>query len=279
MLAGLLVGVLERVLPRIPAALVGPLSEAGGTLAYTLSPGARAAVRRNQLVVAPTRRPRVRRTFVNQLRNSIDTFRLLRITREQLLRSVEVIGWPAFVAAQERGRGVIMCSAHFGPVVLCGQIFLAHGLPVTLPVEKETNEIGRAVNRARRAHGLTFVDLDSAFGMHRVLRRGGILGFLADRPVTGVGERVEFFGRLALLPSAPVAFALRTGAALVPGFAHRARGRLVAHFEPALTLVRTGDHATDVRAGVREFARVMELHIARAPEEWAAFQPLWDTGG
>ena len=278
-LAPALVGALETVLPRVPGALVGPVSEVGGTLAYAASPAARRAVRGNQLVVAPARRPRVRRAFVNQVRNYVDTFRLLRLTREQLRRSIEVVGWDSFVSAYERGKGVIMCSAHFGPLVICGQIFVANGMPVTLPVERESGPLAAAVNRARRALGMTVVAIDSAFGIHRVLRSGGILGFVADRPVSGVGERVPFFGREALLPSAHVAFALRTGAPLVAGFAHRRGGRLIAHFEPPLTLVRTGDHGADVRAGVREFARVMERHIARAPDEWQAFAPVWDRSG
>src|SRR5206468_6614961 len=67
---------------------------------------------------------------------------------------------------------------------------------------------------------------DLAFGIHRVLRRGGVLGFLADRAITGVGERVEFFGRQTLLPSAHVALAHRTGAALVPAFTWRQNGML-----------------------------------------------------
>jgi lauroyl/myristoyl acyltransferase len=108
-----------------------------------------------------------------------------------------------------------------------------------------------------------------------VLKRGGALGLLADRAVTGVGERVPFFGRPALLPSAHVVLALRTGASLVPGFAYRDGRKMRAVFEPALELARTGDREADVREGVRRWAQVLERHIREAPEQWSVFEAVW----
>lgn len=266
---------LEVLLPRLPGFLHVPLSELIGTIAYLTSPAARTAVRENQLVVLPGRRPRVRRAFVNQVRNYLEIFRLRSLSAAQLLRVVDVVGWDSFLDAHLAGKGVVMCSAHFGPVSVCGQLFTAHGHDVTLPVEPETSEFGRALNRAREALGLKLVQTDSAIGIHRVLKRGGVLGVLADRAVTGVGERVMLFGREALLPSAHVALALRTGAPLIPAFAHRRAGRLVAHFESAIPLERGADHQADVRRGVQQFAAVLERHIAQAPEEWSVFEPFW----
>jgi KDO2-lipid IV(A) lauroyltransferase len=102
-----------------------------------------------------------------------------------------------------------------------------------------------------------------------------VLGVLADRAVTGVGERVPFFGRDALLPSAHVALALRTGAALIPAFAHREGHALRADFEPELVLARTGDRDADVRDGVRRWAEVLERHIRVDPAAWSVFEPVW----
>jgi KDO2-lipid IV(A) lauroyltransferase len=119
--------------------------------------------------------------------------------------------------------------------------------------------------------------MDSALGIHRVIRDGGALGILADRAVTGVGERVEFFGRPALLPSAHVALALRTGAALVPAFAWREKGFLLARIEEPLELVSTGDRDADVRAGVRQFAARLERYVKEYPEQWSVFEPVWDA--
>jgi lauroyl/myristoyl acyltransferase len=268
----------EGTLPHLPSILEVPLATVGGTLAYGASSRARGAVRENLAIVAPERRDRerlVRQTFVEQVRHYIEIFRLARLDHEKVRQAVVTAGWDRFVAAVARGSGVIVASAHVGPVSVCGQIIAANGYDITLPIEKETGELARSINRARTRMGLRFVETESALGIHRVLKRGGILGVLADRAVTGVGERVPFFGQPALLPSVHVALALRTGAVLMPAFAHRDGNILRAVFEPELELPRTGDRDADVREGVRRWAAVLEPHIRVAPEQWSVFEAVW----
>jgi KDO2-lipid IV(A) lauroyltransferase len=255
------------------------VSAVGGTLAYRASAGARAAVRRNLAIICPERADRealVRRTFVAQVRHYLEIFRLARLTPAQLAREITVSGWEGFLAAHARGNGVIVASAHLGPVSICGQIFAAAGYPVTLPIERESGDLARAVNHARMAMGIRFVETDSALSVHRVLRRGELLAILADRAVTGVGVRVPFFGREALLPSAHVALALRTGAALLPAFARRDGKRVLAQILPELQLRRTGDRDADIRDGVVAFAGLLEAHIRKSPEQWSVFEPFWE---
>jgi KDO2-lipid IV(A) lauroyltransferase len=276
MIAAALSRAVERAVPALPGALDVPLSEAAGTLAFWLSPRARAAVRSNLATVAPGREGSARRVFVAQARHYLETFRLARLAPKRLLEMVEVEGWGHVAAAYARRRGVVLASAHLGPVVLCGQILAARGLDVSVVVEAKRGDVGRVIDRARGVMGIKTVETTSAMAIGRALRRGGIVGFLADRAISGVGERVPFFGRTALLPSAHVALALRTGAALVPGFALRDGHRLRACIEPEIELERTGDRDRDVREGVRRWVEVLEPWIARAPEQWSVFEPIWE---
>jgi phosphatidylinositol dimannoside acyltransferase len=267
----------EWALPRVPPGWQGPISEVAGTIAYLAAPRARAAVRANLAMIAPDRSLSARRVFVNQVRQYLEVFHIPRLDRARFDAVVRVEGWEHFLCAQRRGKGVIFGSAHLGPVALVGQILMHRGFTLTLPVEKTDSEFMHAVNRARQAQGLVLVPIDSALGIHRVIRDSGVLGILADRAVTGVGERVEFFGRPALLPSAQVALALRTGAALVPAFAWREKRFLFARIEEPIELVSTGDRDADVRAGVRQFAAVLERYIKEHPEQWTVFEPVWDA--
>lgn len=276
MISAALTRAVERAVPALPGALDVPIAEAVGSLAYAASPRARAAVRANLGVIgAPP--DLARRVFVAQARHYLETLRILGLRPEQLLAMVEVEGWADLTRAHARGNGVIVASAHLGPIVLCGQILAAHGLDVAVLVEPKSSDLGRLIDRARSAMGIRTIETRSPMGIARTLRRGGIVAFLADRAITGVGERVPLFGRDALLPSAPVAIALRTGAALVPAFALREEGRLRAFIAPELALPRTGDHEADVRVGVRRWAAVLERWIARAPEQWSIFQRVWEA--
>jgi len=267
----------ERALPLMPRALIGPFAEALGTLVYLAAPGARRAVRGNLAVIAPERNGRglVRRIFVEQTRNYVEIFSIPRTDPKKLLAELRTDGWEHVARAYEQGKGVILASAHLGPVSVVGQMVLAHGYPVALPVEVERSDFQRAVNRARGGAGLQLIRTDSSRGIFRVLREGKVLGILADRAVTGVGERVEFFGREALLPSAAIVLSLRTGAPLLPSFAGRSDGRLTASFEPPLDIPNTGDRAADVREGVQRFARVLERYVRRTPEQWTVFEDFW----
>ena len=265
-----------RVLPRVPPAWQGPIAEVVGTIAYLAAPRGRAAVRANLATIAPGQALSARRVFVNQVLQYLEVFQIPRLDRARFDAVVRVEGWDNFLCAQRLGRGVIFGSAHLGPIALVGQVLMTRGFTLTLPAEKTDSEFMHAVNRARQAQGLVLVPIDSTLRIHRVIRDSGVLGILADRAVTGVGERVEFFGRPALLPSAHVALALRTGAALVPAFAWREKGFLVARIEEPLQLVSTGDRDADVRAGVRQFAARLESYIKEHPEQWSVFEPVWD---
>ena len=269
----------ERALPRVPPAWQGLLSEVVGTLAYLSAPRQRSAVRANLATIAPGRHLSARRVFVNQVRQYLEVFQIPRLDRARFDEIVRVDGWDNFLCAHRLGKGVMFGSAHLGPVALVGQVLMTRGFTLVLPAEKTDSELMRAVNRARQAQGLVLVPVDSAVGIFRVIRDGGVLGILADRAVTGVGETVEFFGRPALLPSAHVALALRTGAALVPAFTWRENGLLCARIEEPMSLVSTGDRDADVRAGVQRFAAILERYIKEHPEQWTVFEPVWESDG
>lgn len=256
-----------------------PLAEIIGTAAWAASGAGRAAVRANLRVIAPERATSatVRRVFVAQTRNYFEIFQIPRMAPERLIAAVEHRGWDHFLRAVEQGRGAIVASAHLGPVSLVGQLFVAHGYEVVLPVEATRSRFQQAVNRARGSMGLQIVSTDAPLAIFRALRERKVFGLLADRAVTGTGERVSFFGGEALLPSAHVVLGLRTGAPVLPAFSTREGGRLVATFEPPLELVSTGDRAADVRAGVAAWARVLERHIARTPDQWTVFERVWSA--
>src|SRR5439155_739534 len=147
-----------------------PIAEAVGTIAYLAAPRARAAVRANLAVVAPDRPRLARRVFINQVRGYLEIFQIPALDDKRLTAMVVVDGWDRFTRAHAQGKGVIFASAHLGPVALVGQILMARGFELTLPVESTESELMRAVNRARSARGLHLVPLDSPLGIHRALR-------------------------------------------------------------------------------------------------------------
>jgi lauroyl/myristoyl acyltransferase len=268
----------EFTLTAMPGAWTAPLAELIGTAAWAASPAARANVRENLRIIAPERAnaSTARKVFVGQSRNYLDIFQLPKLEPKRLIAAIDHRGWDNFLGAQAQGKGVIVASAHLGPIPVVGQMLSAHGYEVVLSIETERSELQRAINRKRASMGLQFAFVENPFPVFRAIRQKKIFGLLADRAVTGVGERVPFFGRMALLPSAHIVLGLRTGAPVVPAFSLREGGRMSASFEPPLEIPHTGDREADVREGVRLWGTVLERYVRSAPEQWAVFERFWE---
>ena len=79
-----------QVLPRVPPAWQGPISEVVGTIAYLAAARSRAAVRANLAVISPERSLSARRVFVNQVRQYLEVFQIPRLDRARFDAVVRV---------------------------------------------------------------------------------------------------------------------------------------------------------------------------------------------
>src|SRR5207237_8645777 len=131
-----------------------PIAEAVGTIAYLAAPRARAAVRANLAVVAPDRPRLARRVLINQVRGYLEVFQIPALDDKRLTAMVVVDGWDRFTRAHAQGKGVIVASAHLGPVALVVQLLMARGFELTLPGQPTESAIVRELYRARSARGL-----------------------------------------------------------------------------------------------------------------------------
>jgi KDO2-lipid IV(A) lauroyltransferase len=220
----------------------------------------------------------VRGACVNYIKAHYDLFRLSRLSTDEILSMTHVEGQELMHEALARGKGVIMFSAHFGNVDILIQVPKALGVPISTPVEHiQPERIFQYTLRLRTSHGLEMYPTGgSMIGLYRALKRGEVIGLAADRGIGVSTRKVEFFGSPASLPEGPVRLALRTGAALVPGFGLRLPDNSFhAHIEPALELPSTGDREADVAAGMKMVVKVLERIISQEPEQWLLAKPVW----
>src|SRR5213075_3552853 len=103
--------------------------------------------------------------------------------------------------------------------------------------------------RYRTLHGNTIFDKDDfARGLLAALRNGETVGILMDTNMTPPqGVFVDFFGVPACTASGLARVALRTDAAVLPGFTvwDRELRKYRLRFDPALALIRTGHEEAD----------------------------------
>lgn len=277
-----------RVLGRLPLPVLYWIAEIVGSAGYALAPSARRNVWDNLRHVMPDApKSRLRQTAKAVFRNVAyyyaDLAQLSRMDidcffRERLIyRGIEEHIRPNL----QKGRGVVMLSAHIGNAEMAGQGLVPLNIPcfaVTEPVKPE--RLSRMLNSIRMTHGVEFmpVGVPSAKRIVRTLRDGGTVALMGDRDISGPKMLLPFFGEEAWMPTGPVEVALRTGAAIVPSFSSR-RGRYVidADAEPPIEIERTDNLEADVRTAMLEYISRLEARLRAEPDQWMVLERIWDA--
>jgi KDO2-lipid IV(A) lauroyltransferase len=93
------------------------------------------------------------------------------------------------------------------------------------------------------------------------------------------GVFVDFFGIPACTASGLARIALRTDAAVLPGFTiwDEDLGKYRLRFDPSLELIRTGDQEADIVANTQMFTKVIEEYVRKYPEQWLWVHRRWKT--
>jgi len=137
------------------------------------------------------------------------------------------------------------------------------------------------VNRIRCLHGNRVIHKDDfARGLIASMRAGETVGILMDTNMTPPqGVFVPFFGRLACTASGLARVALKTGAAVVPGFLvwEESQQQYVLQFGERIELIDTGDAEQDAVANTARFTAVIEGYIRQYPDQWLWMHRRWKT--
>jgi KDO2-lipid IV(A) lauroyltransferase len=203
-------------------------------------------------------------------------------TRENVSRVVVYDGFENFERAQARGNGVLYLTAHLGGWELSAFSHSLYGHPLHVVMRGMDNPyLDRFITRLRTMHGNRAVDKDNFVrGLLSAMKAGETVGILMDTNMTPPqGVFVDFFGIPACTANGLARIALRTDAAVVPGFTlwDRELRKYRLRFDPALQLIRTGDEEADILANTALFTKVIEEYVRRYPDQWLWVHRRWKT--
>jgi KDO2-lipid IV(A) lauroyltransferase len=231
---------------------------------------------------ASKRRRILRGVFASLGRQLGDFCRFPHYDRENISQLAVYDGFEHFERAQARGKGVLFLTAHFGGWEVSSFMHALHGHPLHILVRPLDNPyLDRLVTRYRTMSGnRTIPKQDFARAMLAALRANETVGILIDQNMTPEqGVFVDFFGILVCTSTLMARMALRTGAAVVPGFClwDAALRRYRVRFEPAMETVRTGNEEADIVANTAAYTKVIEDYARRYPEQWLWVHRRWKT--
>ena len=268
---------------RLPDAAVSALGSAIGLTFYTLDRSHRRVALTNLEQCFPNRPASERRAIARgafkhfgQVLLKLLTFSAL--TPEQMMERSEYEGDERVRLAYAKGKGILFFTGHFGFWELHA---LAHGVKL-----RPIGVLARALDNPRLNDLLERVRTKT--GNHVIYRQGAVrrvmktlaagegVALLIDQHMHSPDAIwVNFFRRPAATTSTLAALALRTGAAVIPVFAHPLPGgRYKFVYESPVEPPAEG--APDA---IREFTQrctdVLEMHVRKHPELWLWMHRRW----
>ncbi len=204
------------------------------------------------------------------------------LTKANIADFVVHDGLENYLDALGRGRGVIFMTAHLGAWELSSFAHALYGYPLKFVVRPIDNRrVEELISHYRTLSGNEPIRRKSAArDILAALRRNEAVGILFDQNTTrNEGVFADFFGIPAATTPAIATFALRTGAAVVPGFLvwDETVGKHRLRLDPPVELINTGDPSRDVPENTRIFNRILEGYVRRYPDQWLWIHRRWKT--
>jgi KDO2-lipid IV(A) lauroyltransferase len=276
-----------KILGLMPRPVSRALAIGLGQMVYLLHFRLRQVGMRNLAMVFPEKtvaeRARILRgVFTSLGRQLAELCQFPKYTVENIDELVAYDGLENYERAYAQGKGVLFLTAHFGGWELSAFAHSLHGHWLHIVMRPMDNEyLDRLLQHYRTMHGnKTVAKDDFVRGLLAAMKAGETVGILMDTNMTPPqGIFVDFLGIPACTASGLARIALRTDAAVVPGFTiwDPALGKYRLRFDPALQLIRTGHLEADITANTQMFTKVIEDYVRKYPDQWLWVHRRWKT--
>jgi KDO2-lipid IV(A) lauroyltransferase len=251
----------------------------------------RVGVRNLQLALpelsSKARKKILRRVYIHLGWQLVEFCRMTRYTAENTRNpksrnSMRTEGLEHYLAAESRGKGVLIITGHLGAWELSSFYHSLMGHPMGMIIRNLDNRrLDAFVNGIRCLHGNFVISKDDfGRGLLKAIHAGGTVGILMDTNMTPPqGVFVPFFGVDACTGTGLAHIARQTGAAVLPGFMfwEPAERRYVLQFGPEVEMPRTANRAADILEGTRRATAAIESWIRRYPDQWLWIHRRWKT--
>ncbi len=204
----------------------------------------------------------------------------LRLEAKDFQKYFSIQGLSNYTSAYEKGRGVLLLTAHFGNWELLPVVVAMVGYPVSVLyrlLDFSPLDMFFVMTRGRFGAEL----IPAARSMKKILRslkHGKAVGMLMDQNFDWYeGVFVDFFGHRACTNKGMALLARRTDAPVVPVFLVREKSGFMADFGSEIPLIKTEDIRKDLEANTQQYNRIIEDFVRRYPDQWFWVHQRWKT--
>lgn len=277
----------RTIAERIPLSVLRPAIEGVASLAF------RVGIRRRVVVENL-------RAALGEEANGAETRRLARscyaefgrivaeiVRSDELLRDPDaafrVRGLESLDRATERGRGVVVLTAHLGNFLAAGYLVRRLGHSLSFVARHMSNPLTDAeIEGIYARYGTRVIavrgsrnDPGGGLRIFRSLRRGETVVILNDQDAGGDSYRTTFLGLPTFIPAGPARYAVRAGATVLTAFVTRCDGKIDVHFQDPIeySAARRPEEAEALI--LDEYTRRLEAKVREAPASYFWFHKKW----
>jgi len=184
---------------------------------------------------------------------------------------VEVVGYEEVRSNLEKGKGLIVVSAHFGNWELAAKMLATDIPPVYGIVKRQHNPyFNKYINATRSKAGIRTVDMHSALKpIISALQKNSIVAVLIDQYAFKHGVEMEFLGNLTKVYTSISQLALRYGVPVILAFDIRnRRGQHRIIYNKAMTFDSLEYNEENIYNVTRAINAELEACIIKYPHLW-----------
>ena len=223
----------------------------------------------------------MRASFINMARNVLDILAMPMLNENNLSEYIEIDHLERMQEALSEGHGVVVLTGHVGCWEWLSAAFTLNGIPVSAIAKPQPNiEYTRVLDDLRATIHVEIFSRGTSelIAAARALKRGRLLGFLADQDGGPGGAFIEFLGRTASTPLGPAVFSRKFKSPVVPAFILRQpNGKHKVLVGEIMRCPDTGDSDRDLHEFTVQMTAIVEKIIRENPTQWIWFQKRWNT--
>ncbi len=221
-----------------------------------------------------------RRIFCNLARIIFEIGWSMHLDESGVRKHIRFSGLENLRMAREKGRGVLILTAHMGNWELLLAAAGKVGLPISAiyrPLDFRPLDLFFSELRSRSGAKL----IPKHRGMRKVmesLRKNECVGVLLDQNARGrSGVFVDFFSTPASTNTGLALLARATESPVVPLFLVREADRYFVKCLPELPLIKSDNKNKDVETNTRIYNKVIESIVRNYPDQWFWVHRRWEN--
>ncbi len=223
----------------------------------------------------------VKESFVNLARNMLEILYMPNLATKNLSDYVTVDHPERIEKVLAEGHGTVVLTGHVGTWEWMSGGLALMGFPITAIAKLQPNrDYSRALDDLRATVKVEIFNRGTSelLAAGRALKKGKVLGFLADQDAGPGGAFIDFLGKPASTPMGPAVFSKKFNSPVLPMFIIRQpNGRHVIEVREPMRFEDTGNTDEDLFRFTEKMTRILENVIREHPTQWIWFQKRWNT--